>query len=523
MEENIQPQWPLPEEPKPLFDLSKRDVTFALCAIVICIFLSVWGIFGGFALGYTVTFLCLYGLPLFYLSGNRKRPAFSLACLILTLGNATVFLYTTNGSVRFFGFVVSLLLMLTYLDSLVMGEARGNRESAGLFFRALGTMSNAGVAVKSLYFDRSGNKKTVGKVMIGLLCAIPVLLVVVPLLCASDQAFLGMVNRILAGSQVFNIGSMILKVIFGVVISLFAISYGFSLKTGRIAEKKERAFGGIENVYLISFLSAISVCYLLYLFSQLAYFFSAFQGFLPYGGVTYAQYARKGFFEMCAIAVINFVLVFSAMLLARKQQGRVCLPVKLLATFIGAFTLLIIATAISKMVLYIDAYGMTVRRVTTSAFMVFLAIVFVSVILRIYIRKINIVKIGLVAAGCIVLLLGTGNVNRICAKYNYEGYMTGKLHSVDVVALYELGDEGIPYMVKLADCKDSSLAKTARQYLKQAILQDYFNGVTTKDTFTQSHLRAKERNNTLSQFSLPRARAYKALYQYLEDHPSFPK
>ena len=50
--------------------------------------------------------------------------------------------------------------------------------------------------------------------------------------------------------------------------------------------------------------------------------------------------------------------------------------------------------------LYIDAYGMTVRRVTTSAFMVFLAIVFVSVILRIYIRKINIVKIGLVAAGC---------------------------------------------------------------------------------------------------------------------------
>jgi hypothetical protein len=175
------------------------------------------------------------------------------------------------------------------------------------------------------------------------------------------------------------------------------------------------------------------------------------------------------------------------------------------------------------MVLYIDAYGMTVRRVTTSAFMVFLAIVFVSVILRIYIRKINIVKIGLVAAGCIVLLLGTANVNRICAKYNYESYMSGKLHSVDIVALYELGDEGIPYIVKLADCKDPSLGKTARQYLKQAILQDYFNDVTTKDTFTESDLRAKERNNAISQFSLPRARAYKALYQYLANHPSFPK
>lgn len=525
MENNSQPNWLETEEPKPLFDLSKRDAAFALCAIVICIFLSVWGLFGGFALGYTVTFLSLYGLFAFYFARCRKRSAFSLACHILTLANATVFLYTTNGSVRFFGFVVSLLLMIASLDGLVMGDTRGNRATADLFFRALGTMSNAGVAVKSLYADRNGNKKTVGKALIGLICAVPVLLVVLPLLCASDAAFLGMVNRFLtgAGSRAVNAGSMLLKVIFGAVISLFVISYGFCLKTGRIAQRQRKDFAGIENVYLVSFLSAISLCYLLYLFSQLAYFFSAFQGFLPHGGVTYAQYARKGFFEMCTIAVINLVLVFSAMLLARKQMGKVSLPIKMLATFIGAFTLLIIATAISKMVLYIDAYGMTVRRVTTSAFMVFLAIVFTSVILRIYIRQINIVKTALVAAGCIVLLLGTANVNRICAKYNYESYMTGKLHSVDIVALYELGDEGIPYIVRLADCKDPALAITAKQYLKQAIFQDYFNDVTTKDTFTESDLRAKERNNAISQFSLPRARAYKSLYQYLTDHPSFPK
>ncbi len=511
-------QWPQCYTPKPLFDLSKRDIAFAVCGVIVCVLTSVYGIFGGFALGYAVTSVCILFLFAAYFREKGRVSAFSATCGVLALANTAVFLCTTNGSVRFFGVLTGFLLSLACLDGLAIGGTRGNRGTVYLFYKAAATMQHIDVAVKSLFSDHSGNRKTAGKVLIGLLCAVPVLIVVIPLLRSSDEAFRGMLDRMFD-----DIGNTVFKVAFGIALSVFVVCYGFCLKTGRIVQQKESRFAGIENVYIVSFLSAISLCYLLYLFSQLAYFFSAFKGFLPNGGITYAQYARKGFFEMCAIAVINLVLVFSAMLLARKQAGKVCLPIKLLATFIGAFTLLIISTAISKMVLYIDAYGMTVRRVTTSAFMVFLAIVFVSVVLRIYICKINIVKIGLVAAGCIVLLLGAGNVNRICAKYNYESYMTGKLHSVDVVALYELGDEGIPYMVKLADCKDPSLAKTARQYLKQAILQDYFNGVTTKDTFTQSHLRAKERNNTLSQFSLPRARAYKALYQYLEDHPSFPK
>lgn len=522
MENNLQnqAQWPVPNTQKPLFDLSKRDTAFALWGVIVSVLLSVFGICGGIALGYSLTAVCMLILFTVYFAKGGKVSAFAILCGVLALANAAVFLCTGNGSVRFFGMVVSFLLSLVYVDGFVNGKTAGNRGTTYLFFRAAATVEHIEITVKSLFSDRNGNKKTVGKVLIGLLCAVPVLVVVVPLLLSSDDAFKGMMDRMFA-----NTGATTFKAIVGVMMSVFVVTYGFSLKMGRTAERKESKFAGIENVYIISFLSAICVCYVLYLFSQLAYFFSAFKGFLPEGGITYAQYARKGFFEMCVIAVINLVLVFVAMLLAKKQAGKACHGIQALATFIGVFTLVIITTAISKMVLYIDAYGMTVLRLTTSAFMVFLAVVFISVILRVYLLKINVVKTALLTAGCIVLILGTVNVNRVCAKYNYDAYMNGKLQTVDIEAMYNLGYEGIPYIVQLVDDRDQVITKEAKHYLAKAYLQDYFTDMRADgdrlESFTVEDLREKAKNQEFSKFSLPKAKAYDTLYTFLEEHPDF--
>ena len=506
--------WTQFNDPKPLFDLAKRDILFALCMVIACVLLCVYG--GGFALGYTVTSVCILCLFIIYFARGGKVSAFPIICGVLALANAAVFLCTTNGSVRFFGVLISAFLSLACLDGFVNGGTKGNRGTMGLFYKAVATVEHIDITVKSLFSDRMGNKKAIGKVLVGLLCAVPVLAVVVPLLLSSDEAFRGMMDRMFE-----NTGNTVFKVIFGIAMSVFAVSYGFSIKMGRTVKGREGKFAGVENIYIVSFLSAISLCYLLYLFSQLAYFFSAFKGFLPNGGITYAQYARKGFFEMCVIAVINLALVFLAMLLAKKQNGKVCHPIKLLTTFVSVFTLVIISTAISKMVLYIHAYGMTVLRLTTSAFMVFLAVVFVSVILRIYFVRINIVKTALLTAGLVVLILGTVNVNRICAWYNYDSYMNGRLHSVDVEAMYNLGDEGIPYIVKLADDVDPPVARVAKHYLAKAYLRDYFEGMTGVKTFTIADLQKNEKDSEVSRFSLPRAAAYESLYDYLEEHPGF--
>ncbi len=499
-----------------LFNLTKSDTVFAGCAFIAVIFFSLFGIFSGFALGYLIASaltIILFGV---YFAKSGKVRFLPLISGLLALANGAIFICTTNGSVRFFGVIIGFLLSLVCFDGFANGTAKGDRQTFGIFYSVASTLGNIGITLRSLFSNNSDNKKTIGKAFIGLLCALPVLFVVVPLLISSDDAFKGMMSSIFSNTFTF-----FLKTIFGVSICPFFISYGLSLKAGRVAKIKEGNFKGIENTYLISFLSAISACYLLYLFSQLAYFFSAFKGFLPDGEITYAQYARKGFFEMCVIAVINLLIVFLALFLAKKENGKVCHTIKAILTFISVFTLIIIATAISKMVLYIGTYGMTVLRVTTSAFMLFLSIVFISVILRIYIKKINIIKTALITAGSIILILGTANVNHVCARYNYESYKTQRLDIIDIQGLYELGYEGIPYIVKLASTGDFDIALEAQGYLAKAYLYDYFDNMEDAVYFTVDDLKANEINKDFAHFNIPKALAYDALYDYIEENPWF--
>lgn len=512
-------QTPHPEPfytPKPLFTLNRKDVAFALCAVAVCVFTCVCGLFGGMALGYLLSVVAGLTLYLVYFSKVDKLTFTAVASGMLALGVGAVFLCTTNGAVRFFAGVIGLLLALVCFDSLVNGKTSGNRQTLGAFFVAASTMDNMGVAVKSVFSNENGDKKTVGKVLVGLLCSLPVVAVVVPLLISSDYAFRGLMTNLFSDT-----GATLFKTVCGLLLALPAVSYGFSLKYRRTATLKGSSFAGIESVYIVSFLSVISLCYLLYLYSQLAYFFSAFRGILPAEEITVAQYARKGFFEMCVIAVINLALVFGAFLLAKKKAGKVSHAIKAVTTFITVFTLVIIATAISKMVLYINTYGMTVLRLTTSAFMAFLAVVFISVVLRIYIRRINVVKTALFAAGVVVLVLGVGNVNGICARYNYEAYMNCQLKTVDVQAMYELGDEGIPYVARLTYCVDEAVAAPAKERLVDAYLYDYFEGMESAGGITVEALRAREKDKGFAHFSFPRQTAYDTLYRYVEECPGF--
>ena len=503
---------------KPVFSLDSGDKLFAVFSLIFSIFTSVFGIFGGFSLGYSISSVLMFILFFAYFIKNRKFSFSIFVFGLLSLLNSSIFLMTTNSSVRFFAFVISFLLSLVCYSFIVDYNIKGNKNTLSIFYCAISTMENVSISIRSIFSKENGDKKNFGKALVGFIFAVPVLLIIVPILIASDDAFSGMMKGIFE-----NTFSTLLKAIFGVLISLIIISYGFSLKNDKVAKPKQANFKGIDNVYLISFLSAIGLIYVMYLFSQLAYFFSAFKGFLPDGKITYAQYARKGFFEMCVIAVINIIIVSIAMLISKKKNGNICIGIKFLATFFGGFTLIIISTAISKMVLYISAYGMTVLRLTTSAFMLFLAIVFIGLILKIYLRKINIIKTALITAGCIVFILGALNVNSVCAQYNYYSYKAGKLETIDVNALYELGDEGIPYVIKLTVSDDEDVRSSARFYIARAYIYDYFEDMELKDDFTVEDLKKKRINDSFSYFSIPKNKAYNELYRLIEKNPHFAK
>lgn len=506
-------------EPKPLITLEKRDIIFCVLAAVISIFTSVCGIFGGFTIGFTLSVLLLTVLFAVYFGKKNDRNIFGITCALIAIPCSLCFFMTSNVSVKFFVFAEIFLLIAVYLDGIV-----NKRENTGdisffgnILYSLCSSISNVGISIKSVFAVADNNKKSFSKAIIGIICSIPVLIIVVPLLMSSDSAFEGFIENIFS-----NVFESILKVLLGVLLSLFVIAYGFSMKKDRTATPGSSNFSGIDNTYIISFLSVISVCYLMYLFSQLAYFFSALGGFLPKGYVfTVAQYARRGFFEMAAIASINMLMVFLCVTLSKKKEGGISVGVKILCTFIIGFTIVIITTAISKMVLYIGSFGMTVLRITTSSFMIFLAVVFIALLLRVYIRRIKVLKTALITAGCILSILGILNVNAFAANYNYQKYVDNTLPDIDVNAIYELGDEGIPYLTLLADSKDSNVKASAKEYLYECYHGEYFSEGIPESDFDSEKIQNYQIYNGFNRLSLPKIKAYHALYEYLEKHPDF--
>jgi hypothetical protein len=94
-------------------------------------------------------------------------------------------------------------------------------------------------------------------------------------------------------------------------------------------------------------------------------------------GLTYAQYARSGFFQLVAVAVIVLPVVLGVRALAdpeRARTGRVFVP---LAEVCIALTLVVVLVALMRMRLYERTYGLTMLRLYVAIFSVWIGIVFV--------------------------------------------------------------------------------------------------------------------------------------------------
>ncbi len=495
-------------------EINTRDIVFSIIFAVCSIVMSAFGIFGGFRAGFTVASILLLIVITFYFKTKEiKIGLYGSICFILNIGLAVNFSITSNFSVKFFSFFMILFLSLICFTSLITKEhTKGDLGILKDIFTPIieVVVPNLPKAITSLLAARKN--KILSKIFIGIISAIPVLFVVIPLLMSSDEAFSGMITLVFE-----NTALLILKIVLGIIISLFLIAYCFSLKKENFPQTKDFNFKGLESAIIISFLSVLSICYLSYLFSQLAYFFSAFSGFLPKDYTfSLAEYARRGFFEMSIIAAINFIIIFAVLLISIKKNQKIHLISRILCTFISIFTLLIIATAISKMILYINNFGMTELRITTSVFMIFLTVVFITLLIRLYIPKVNVLKTGFIAAAILLIILGAVNINSVIAKYNYTAYKNGILTDIDVSTIYRLSDEGVPYLAELLNDENEDVVHLAKLNLSYCI-QNYYETDCNQE-FNTIEI-GKKKYKDIGEFSFSKNKAYKILDKVLNEYP----
>lgn len=214
--------------------------------------------------------------------------------------------------------------------------------------------------------DRRIKTETVVWSAAALLAAVLLFAKAVELLTEADQGF----GRLLAG-----LSDWLFPEFDGLrlVLSLPVGAYVFGLIAGAVREDPEalRARGTrltrklalmrkVPAPLFAALMGVFGLLYLAFFVLQGSYLFGAFTRTLPEGFVV-AEYARQGFFELCRVMAVNFVLLWLAARMARQPLSERRL-LRALAAVLLAESLLFAVIAASKLGLYIDCFGFTPLR-----------------------------------------------------------------------------------------------------------------------------------------------------------------
>lgn len=298
--------------------------------------------------------------------------------------------------------------------------------------------------------SNSKNGSNAKYIFIGLLITVPLTAIVAALLMSADDGL----ERMLSGmtDKLFGTGfwDTILQLILAIPCSmyLFGMLYAnthrneLNALNEQVCTQKIYNMRFLSNLIVYTAVTPICILYVLFFISQAGYFLSAFTNSLP-DGFTYADYARRGFFELFAVALINLGVTCFMSLFSKKAGREKPFALKFYSVMISVFTLILIATAMSKMVMYINRYGLTALRFYTSWFMVLLAVIFVLVIIKQFRFD---MKISRDISFVFVLMFGILCFSRpesIIARYNIEMYRSGCLEELDTDTIMGMSDDAV--------------------------------------------------------------------------------
>ncbi len=426
----------------------KRELKLGLGMALIGLFLGNTVIYGGWNLGYAIGQVVATVALWWYLRSLGHRGSwYTNALLGLSLVIAAGFGWSADGAVKLM-MVPFLLAAINMAFCQMTGKSRYGAGSARSLLDGWRTywsfgFGKIGQALRGMgVYLRSQNSwaQNGGAVLVGIGIAVPLLLVVVPLLMSADAAFAGLMDLIPELDVEF-----LTSLMFGVGAALFLYSRAVSLGRGEEEACTRRPPFTIHVWTVNTALGAVCMVYLAYLFSQLAYFVGGFAGILP-EGYTAAEYARRGFFEMTCLSAINLGLMAFG-----NAGGRAGAGTRMLCLFLALVSEFLVAASVAKMLLYIDSYGLTRLRVLTMVVMAFLGVTTALVGVWLFAPKVQYMKTVMVLG----LAIGAGllwvDVDAQVANYNVDAYLDGRLSQVDLDYLEELGPGAVEALIRLDD------------------------------------------------------------------------
>lgn len=204
----------------------------------------------------------------------------------------------------------------------------------------------------------------------------------------------------------------------------------------------------VFNILLMSILTVYSI----FIVIQFKYLFSG--GTLP-NGLNYSEYARRGFFELVFLSVLNIALILLTTYLLKdkiyEDKNKWALFTKLMLVYLCVITGILLISSYYRMSLYDSAYGFTRLRVLVYIFLIFEAIGLIVTLIYIVRHNFNILIVYAAIGLAFYLTLNLVKIDEIIAKRNVDMYLSGRAEEVDIDYLFSLSPDALPQIMRLTD------------------------------------------------------------------------
>ena len=196
-------------------------------------------------------------------------------------------------------------------------------------------------------------------------------------------------------------------------------------------------------------LALLDTLFLAFVAVQFAVFFGGRDRVLHTAGLTYAEYARSGFWQLLVVTALTFVVTGVVWKLADVQTRRYSLLLRFLLGALLCLTLVVLVSALHRLRLYEDAFGLTRLRLLAEGIALWLGglllLVGASGAFAAVRARWAPTAVLLTAVGLLVFSLA--NPERRIAERNIDRWeATGR---IDVYYLADLSADAVPALVQL--------------------------------------------------------------------------
>lgn len=370
---------------------------------------------------------------------NRERLWWTIAALALL----------TVGTFRAAGW----LFVLCVAAAAVAGSLAvvGRRSERGVFRDALAVPLASIGAVAWVYNALGKRPGSAGartrRLGVSAAVTVALLAMFVPLLAGADATFAALVDGLVPRMDGDTVTRWVLVFVWAGIGTLGALYLlaGPPLPADGQQKSAKRTLARLEWGLPVGALTAV---FALFLGAQLVALFGGDDYVQRTAGLTYAEYARSGFWQLSAVTVLTLAVILPVLHRAARDTAVDRLWLRGLLCAISGLTLVMIASALGRMWTYQQAYGFTVLRLLVGTCELWLGIVYVLVIIAVLRLETAWLPRSAIATGTAALLaLAALNPEGLVATENIDRWERGE--DLDIGYLAGLSVDIVPALDRL--------------------------------------------------------------------------